>query len=135
MMNANKIRFVFSTFFSKISTLLLYRRVIAGSPDRLSINVVNAAIITMIVYLVVFILLMVFQCTPTDAYWLQYSFPDIYTTKFNCMFEGKVPIANAVVSVTTDFLIGLLPIYLFKDLRVPIRQKIALGVLFGVGFL
>jgi len=51
------------------------------------------------------------------------------------MFEGKVPIANAIISVSTDVLLGLLPIYLFKDLRVPIREKIALGVLFGVGFL
>lgn len=107
----------------------------SGSPDRLSINIVNGAIITMIIYFIAFILLMVFQCRPTAAYWLQYSFPDIYKTKFTCMFEGKVPIANAIISVGTDVLLGLLPIYLFKDLRVPIREKIALGVLFGIGFL
>jgi len=106
-----------------------------GSPDRLSINIVNGAIVTMFIYFIAFILLMVFQCRPTASFWLQYSFPDVYTTKFTCMFEGKVPLANAIISVTTDFLIGLLPIYLFKDLRIPIREKIALGILFGVGFL
>jgi len=107
----------------------------AGIPDMLSINILNGAIITMFIYFIVFILLMVFQCRPTASYWLQYSFPGIYTTNFTCMFEGNVPMANAIISVITDFLIGLLPIYLFKDLRVPIREKIALGVLFGVGFL
>ena len=107
----------------------------SGSPDRLAINIVNGAIIIMFMYWIVFVLLMVFQCRPTAAYWLQYSFPKGYTTKFTCMFEGKVPIANAIISVTTDFFIGLLPIYLFRDLRVPIREKIALGVLFGIGFL
>lgn len=128
-------RFVFSTFFSKVSTLLLYRRIMSGSPEQLSINIVNSAIVMMILYWVVFVLLMALQCRPTASYWLQYSFPHAYTEPYTCMFEGKVPMANAIISVTTDFMIGLLPIYLFWHLRVPIREKIVLGILFGVAFL
>lgn len=78
---------------------------------------------------------MIFQCRPVDAYWKQFSYPDPYTENFSCLFEGAVPMANAIVSVVTDFLTALLPICLFVQVQLPMRQKISLGIVFGIGFM
>jgi hypothetical protein len=98
-------------------------------------RVVNISIVSIVVYFVGFVLAMVLQCRPTDSYWLQFSYPKPYDRPFHCVFEGEVPMANAVISVVTDFVAALLPMFLFHYLRLPIREKIALSVLFGVGFL
>lgn len=46
-----------------------------------------------------------------------------------------MPISNACISVVTDFLAALLPIFLFLQLQMPKRDKYGLGAIFGVGFM
>ena len=118
-----------------MSILVLYRRVIAGVANRTFIGLVNCAIGILVLYAVVFILLMVFQCWPVPAFWLQYSFPEPYTEKFSCIDPGVVPLANACVSVITDFMAAILPMFLFWQLHMPKREKLGLGIVFGVGFM
>jgi hypothetical protein len=109
--------------------------VIEGTVHPRFMMVVKLAIASILAYFIVFFLLMLFQCRPTESYWRQFSFPQIYEADYTCLFEGNVPIANAIVSVVTDFIAALLPIFLFVQVQLPIRQKISLGVLFGVGLM
>jgi hypothetical protein len=115
--------------------LVLYRRVISGVANRTFINLINCAICIIAFYAIVFLLLMVLQCRPVHAFWLQYSSPKPYTEKFSCIDASIVPLANACVSVITDFLAAILPMFLFWQLHMPKREKLGLGLVFGVGFL
>lgn len=127
-------RFVFSTSCTKSSILLLYKRVIQGTVNAKFILIVKTAIGSIFVYFFVFFFLMIFQCKPTESFWKQFSLMDPYTEDFHCIPESHVPMANAAVSVLTDFVSACLPIFLFVQVHLPIRQKISLGILFAVGF-
>ena len=128
-------RFVVSTSCTKTSILLLYKRVIEGTVHPRFMMVVKLAIASILAYFIVFFLLMFLQCRPTESYWRQFSFPDKYEADYTCFFEGHLPTANAFISVITDFMTALLPIFLFVQVQLPIRQKISLGILFGVGLM
>lgn len=41
----------------------------------------------------------------------------------------------AGINITTDFIVFLLPIPLISTLQLPIRQKVLLYMVFGLGFL
>lgn len=127
--------FVISTTFSKLSAVLLYKRVIVGVSRPGLLYVVNAAIAAQAIYGIAFVLLMILQCQPISSYWLQFSYPDPYTEKFHCLYEGSVPISNACISVVTDFLAAMLPMFLFLQLQMPKRDKYGLAAIFGVGFM
>lgn len=129
------LRFAISTSCVKASILLLYKRVIQGTVNPKFMIIVKSAIAVILGYFITFFFLMIFQCWPVASYWKQFSYPDPYTEEFKCLFEGAVPMANAIVSVVTDFLTALLPICLFVQVQLPIRQKISLGILFGIGFM
>jgi hypothetical protein len=103
--------------------------------NRTFLNVVNGAIGILVLYIIGFVLVQVFQCRPLNALWLQFSYPDHYTKKFTCISEGIGPVSNAIVSVATDFMTDLLPIFLFRQLHLPKREKVALYVLFSLGFM
>ncbi|KAK2768742.1 hypothetical protein FQN54_000598 [Arachnomyces sp. PD_36] len=126
--------FAISTSCTKASILLLYKRVIQGTVNRKFMIVVKLAIAVNFAYFIVFFFLMIFQCRPVSSFWEQFSYPTPYEEDFSCLFEGAVPMANAIVSVVTDFLAALLPICLFGQIQLPVRQKISLAIVFGIGF-
>lgn len=115
--------------------MLLYKRVITGVSRPTSLYLVNGVIAFQTIYGITFALLMIFQCRPIESYWLQFSYPNLYTEKFSCFYEGSVPISNACVSVVTDFFAAMLPMFLFLQLQMPKKDKYGLGAIFGVGFM
>lgn len=118
-----------------MSVLVLYRRVITGIANLLIIRAVNAMILSLVVYTLTYILLVVLQCRPTRAYWMQHTYPpEGYTEDYSCFQNGLVPVSNAVISVVMDFAITVVPMFLFWQLHMPFREKLALSILFGVGF-
>ncbi|KFY21591.1 hypothetical protein V493_07275 [Pseudogymnoascus sp. VKM F-4281 (FW-2241)] len=127
--------FVISTTFSKLSAVLLYKRVVVEVSRPAFLHIVNAAIAVQILYGVTFVLLMLLQCRPISSYWLQFSYPDRYTENFSCLHEGLLPMSNACISVVTDFFAAMLPMFLFLQLQMPKRDKYGLGAIFGVGFI
>ncbi|KFX89550.1 hypothetical protein O988_08594 [Pseudogymnoascus sp. VKM F-3808] len=130
-----QVLFVISTTFSKLSAVLLYKRVIAGVSRPAFLYIINAAIAAQTLYGITFVLLMLLQCRPISSYWLQFSYPNLYEEKFFCLYEGLVPISNACISVVTDFFATMLPMFLFLQLQMPKRDKYGLGAIFGVGFI
>jgi len=128
--------YVVSTATTKISILLFYRRLAAGSVSNGFIYSVYAAIAFVVAYFIVFIVNLFIGCRPIYAFWMQV---DPYWNaendrKYKCFNEANNIIAAAVVSVIQDFIACGMPMVLFWKLRIPKRQKIALGAIFGVGF-
>lgn len=134
-MNLISPSFVISTTFSKLSAVLLYKRVVVEVSRPAFLHIVNAAIAVQILYGVTFVLLMLLQCRPISSYWLQFSYPNRYTENFSCLHEGLLPMSNACISVVTDFFAAMLPMFLFLQLQMPKRDKYGLGAIFGVGFM
>lgn len=112
---------------------MLYKRVIQPTANPRFIIIINLAIASIFAYFVIFSLLAVFQCIPVESFWQQFS-PE-YNTDFYCLPESNAPVANAVFSIITDFVVALLPITLFTQIKLPRAQIISLGIVFGVGFM
>lgn len=117
-----------------MSILVLYRSVIRGIAKSRFMTVVNGMIVVLVLYTMTFFLLMLLSCRPPQAYWLRFSFPEQYQREYSCFVDGEVQLANAIVSVLTDFITAMLPMFLFWQLHIPLREKVALSVLFGIGF-
>jgi hypothetical protein len=129
--------FMISTSATKISILLFYRRLTDNSVSNGFLITVYAAITFVVLYFVTFFIVLFVSCRPLYAYWKQV---DIVWNvenegKYHCINEEADLLAAAIVSVIQDFLACGMPIILFWKLKIPIRQKIALGAIFGVGFL
>jgi hypothetical protein len=58
-----------------------------------------------------------------------------YGVNYYCYDEGASLIAAAAFSIAQDFVTWLMPFILFPKLRIPLRQKISLGILFAIGML
>ena len=118
-----------------MSILVLYKRVIKGVAKPRFMLAVNGMIMLLILYTITFFLLMVLSCRPAQAYWLRFSYPEPYRAEYSCFADGQIQAANAVVSVVTDFISAMLPMFLFWQLHIPLRERIALSILFGLGFM
>ena len=73
--------------------------------------------------------LIILQCIPVSASWL----PNEQHAK--CLSVEGVAMANAAVNLLTEIVILLLPLPMLKVLQLPLKQKIPLFGLFGMGTL
>jgi hypothetical protein len=129
--------YMVSTSTTKISILLFYRRLTADTISKRFLHCVHAAIAFVFVYFVIFLITLFATCQPIYAFWKQVdpTWNGLNEGKYHCINEEKDLLAAAVVSVIQDFIACGLPSVLFWKLRIPKRQKFALGAIFGVGFL
>ena len=75
------------------------------------------------------VLTAIFQCSPISAAW------DLSITNARCVNINAFYIANAITNIITDLITYTLPIRLVLRLQIPKKQKIALGITFGLGLL
>lgn len=130
--------YIMSTGLTKISILLFYRRMSAGSISTTFRFIVHASIASVIAYMVAFILVGCLGCKPLSAFWdqanVEWARTHIPGETYQCVNEGAVLLSASAISIVQDFLACGLPMALFWKLQLPKRQKIALGGIFGVGF-
>ncbi|KAK3389762.1 hypothetical protein B0H63DRAFT_390514 [Podospora didyma] len=117
--------FVFSTTFAKVSILFSYLRLAPINSwfrdlTRISIGVI-------IVGNVAFIIVLFTQCIPTSSYW------NLLLNHRDCIAEGPPLLAQAALTVTADFVVWILPLPTLYQAQLPLRQRIALIVLFSFG--
>ena len=75
-----------------------------------------------------------FSCMPLSAAWGDFANPDDAT----CLPPTSIRIASvtgAVVSVSTDVLLSLAPVSFLWNLKRPLRERVVLGFLMGLGLL
>ncbi|KIW00259.1 uncharacterized protein PV09_08149 [Verruconis gallopava] len=130
-----EITYLISTCTTKISILLFYRR-LGGSVSRRFRYCIYFAIGFVIVNGLVFFVDSFVQCRPLSAFWNQ---GNIYWVAANqgdwhCGDEAATVVCASVISMLQDFIACLLPMALFRKLKIARKKKIALGCIFGVGF-
>ncbi|QDS77437.1 hypothetical protein FKW77_006708 [Venturia effusa] len=133
--------YMWSTCMTKISILLFYRRLAIGKISNRFLYTIYAAIAFVFVYFITFHLTLFFHCRPFQSYWKQVDIRWYFRHKgsatrkadFVCTSEGADLIASGIISILQDFIAVVIPMALFWELRVSWNQKIALGIVFGIG--
>jgi len=97
---------------------------------------IRASIFSVAAYIITFENTLIFGCRPLNAYWNQVD--PVWRTSgehpYACLNEVATLYTANITSVVQDFLTFLMPLVLFANLQLPIRQKILLSFIFGVGF-
>jgi hypothetical protein len=127
--------YILSTGLTKVSILLFYRRLVGGTFSRLYIWGFRLIIVSVVAYTVIFELTLSLGCRPISAYWNQINPIWRELNQYKCLDELTALYAANITSIVQDFLTFSTPLLIFTKLRMPRRQKIVLGLIFGVGFL
>ncbi|KAK3323101.1 hypothetical protein B0T19DRAFT_334397, partial [Cercophora scortea] len=117
--------FVLSSYLAKLSILVSYLRL--APIDSWFRRLTNVAIVTVVLACVGAIILLFSQCVPVKSYW------DIFSGSRHCLPEAPPLLVQAILTVTTDFIVWVLPLPTFYHARLPLGQRIALIVLFSFG--
>jgi hypothetical protein len=129
----SEITYLISTGCTKCSILFFYRRLTKGSYNMLWKYAILTAIGFTALYSLAFIFMLIFSCTPTEAYWK--SFNPYYQDKFHCIDSKYTNVLSGAMSVLSDLYSVLLPCIMLRNFDAPRRQKIALNVIFSLGLL
>lgn len=126
--------FCFVSALIKISVLLFYRRLSQRTVSRFFYWITWFTIGFVVVYTVAFILYSILACQPLSDYWDQVDVVKLAAGyKYNCLDEGASILIAGINSAVQDFAATLLPTLLYWNLKLPIRQKIALFGFFSIG--
>lgn len=127
--------YLISTTCVKVSVLLFYRRLVAGTYSKRWKYATWAAIAFTVGYCVSFIFVLIFGCQPTQAYWLSYDVQYLLTQEFYCVDAKTANLAAGILSVVSDLYAVLLPCLMLRHFDAPRKQKIALNLVFSFGLL
>jgi hypothetical protein len=128
--------YILATGLTKISILLFYRRLVSGSVSRAFVWTVLTIIVSVMAYIITFELTLIFGCRPISAYWNEINpiWRTLNADEYFCLDEVVALYCANIISIVQDFLTFLMPLLLFRNLQLPIRQKVVLGCIFSVGF-
>jgi hypothetical protein len=133
------VTYIISTGLTKISILLFYKRMSDGSVSRGFRYAVQLCIAFVVCYMITFVTTQFFGCHPINAFWNQADLTWAVThtngVDYHCFNEPVDLLCASAISIVQDFIACGMPTLLFWKLQLPRRQKIALGAIFGIGFL
>ena len=119
----------------KVSVLLFYRRLTEPTCSIYWIWAVWAAIALTVSYTLAFILSLIFNCMPTEAYWKAFDLVYAMTANYHCVDTTVINLLAGIMAAVSDLYAVALPCFMMRHLRVPLRSKIALNIIFCIGFL
>ncbi|PVI02321.1 hypothetical protein DM02DRAFT_488688, partial [Periconia macrospinosa] len=126
---AAKILFVAASTFTRLSILFFYYRLVNDSSEKIFRWIVHFNVALNMAMFVAFTCVGLFQCIPISNYW-KFAPP-----KGSCVDEGKATFSIGVITCVADLLCTVLPISLVARLELPLRQRVAVIILFGLGFI
>jgi hypothetical protein len=112
--------------FTKVSILVLYRRIFIGVNFR---RVVNVLIALIIIWATMATVATIFQCTPIAASW------DNSIPVSKCIHKNAFWYGFAVTNTFSDFVLLFLPVQPILKLRLDWRSKLAVLGVFALGAL
>ena len=112
----------------RISVLLFYRRLIGAIHQNLQYCIKGLILLT-IPYVITYEVLLGLMCTPPSSFWK----PFRRNTDCGDVYYYKLHISLYSVSLIFDIIILLLPMKVIWELKLRVRQKIAVCVLIGFG--
>jgi hypothetical protein len=130
---AAQVTFLISTGCTKCSILLFYRRLQKGTFNKIWQYCIYAALAFTVAWVVGFILVLVFSCSPTEANW-ESANPN-YRKKYSCVNGRYENLISGTLSVVSDAYSVLLPCLMLRNFDVSKRQKLALNIIFSLGLI
>ncbi|KAF1936522.1 hypothetical protein EJ02DRAFT_82359 [Clathrospora elynae] len=127
---AAKVVFTGAATFTRLSLHCFYYRLISDSGGKIWFKwLVHVNVAYTIAIAISFPFIAVFLCTPVRNYWT------IGAPVDSCLDEGVATIVCGVISCIADFVTTVTPIPLIMGLQMPLRQKLAVAVLFAFGLI
>lgn len=127
--------FLFSTGAIKTSVLLFYRRMAKDYARGWRYTIWFLLVITIGTWIAIFIAYC-FMCQPLSVYWEILTIETL-GSNYTCIDGDALTISTSVLTIASDIWTVALPCIMFQyhDLGVSKRQKIALNIIFSLGFL
>ncbi|KAH7339211.1 hypothetical protein BKA66DRAFT_544228 [Pyrenochaeta sp. MPI-SDFR-AT-0127] len=113
-----------STLFTKVSLCLFYLRLSPFTAFRVPVYIV---MLVSIIHNLLAGFCVIFVCQPMKKYW------DFSITTGTCINITAYFLANACINAATDIALLILPLFLVKDYRMPLRRKIGVALLLMTG--
>jgi hypothetical protein len=110
--------------FIKLSLLLFYLQISVETNFRLAVWGLIGVVTS---YSIASVLVVIFSCSPIAKSW------DITITDGHCVNLPVFYIVNLSLNSITDIAVLVLPISLLWNLRMPFREKVAVGGIFMTG--
>jgi hypothetical protein len=143
---AAKIMFSAAATFTRLSLFCFYYRLVHETTKRRFVMAIHANVAFSVAIFITFFFLSIFQCTPIQNYWTFGAPSD------TCVDEGAATLAAGIINCVADLLCTLLPMHMvakvlylhpdstsleltFSQLQMPKRQRIAVVILFSLGFI
>lgn len=120
---------------TKISVLLFYRRLVDGTYSRRWKWLVIFAIAFTAAYTTAFCIMLLVNCTPTEAYWRAFDPKYALTQDYTCLDTRIINTLAGVFAAASDVYAVALPCIITWHFSVPRAQKIALNIIFSLGLL
>ena len=120
---------------TKVSILFFYRRLVEGTYSKRWTWLVWAAIAFTIAYTVAFIIMLLVNCSPTEAYWMAFDLKWAAGNHYKCLNTTPINLISGICAAVSDVYAVALPCIITWHYAVPRRQKIALNVIFSLGLI
>ncbi|KAK2877177.1 hypothetical protein FQN49_001371 [Arthroderma sp. PD_2] len=120
--------FAIGCSLTKLSLLCFTRKITAGTHSVVLSWLVITTMVIVALEMIIFCIVVIFTCRPISAYWT------LSTKPQNCINETAHLLAGGILNTVTDLCVVILPIPTVMALKLPSRQRIVLGLLFGAGF-
>ncbi|KAF2026246.1 hypothetical protein EK21DRAFT_103407 [Setomelanomma holmii] len=130
---AIEVIYICTTTLIKLSILCFYRRLTSSAISRPLLITIWISIIFVAAYGISCTLALIFHCNPIEAYWYRFTTSWLRTHSYKCVDEAAFLVAVISISTAQDFLACILPTFVVRKLRLPLRQKIALAAIFLTG--
>jgi hypothetical protein len=86
----------------------------------------------MSVYGIAWFFVLLFQCTPVHLFWTR-SYGDTNGSCLSNDIEAGVAYSHSGLSALSDFIMGLLPVWIVWDVNMPRRTKFTVAGLLAIG--
>lgn len=117
--------FLFASGLAKTSILVSYMRIAPMGSWFRRLTWISIALVVAAMF--IFLIVLWTQCRPAASYW------NLLANARDCVEEWPPLMGQTTVTVLTDFIVYILPMPTFYNLKLPMGQRIALMVLFSFG--
>ncbi|CAE7207985.1 hypothetical protein PTTW11_09771 [Pyrenophora teres f. teres] len=126
---AAKVIFTAAATFTRLSLHCFYYRLVADSGKSWFKWLVHANVAYTVGIFIALTFMAIFFCTPVENYW------KIGAPADTCMDEAIMTMVCGVLNSVADLLTTLTPMPLVLRLHMPLNQRLAVAMLFGMGFI
>ncbi len=123
-----ELAYVLTTCVLKLSIAVFLLRIATRKAHR---AILYTLITTVILLTIAYFFFLVFQCSPVNFFWLQFS--GEVGSCLPAKVVGDMTYAHSAINASCDVILALLPIVIVSQLDINIRTKISLCAIMSLG--